>query len=312
MMISPPYELTADSLGKVVTITDHMSGFDADRKNALLDQINDKQRIVYSQYIFDDSVKSNYKNLDLRFSFYAQHKMHFANLEKFKLDYHYIDFKNFVCSFNGTEHLSRQFLVSALHKFKWFNPKYSTKNFKTFKDRIDGNISSFFDNQEQARFYQKFILTDDEKFYDTEYSVKYNRFDHGYSVDALKDIGMNSFVQIVSEVMGTSYYPYVSEKFLFPVIYKSLWVSYAHPNWHSHLEKYYGFKRYDKIFDYRFDAIQNPVVRLIELLSMLAKFEKLSYLDWHDLYLIEQDTIEFNYDWYCSGNYLTFLKANNE
>ena len=56
------------------------------------------------------------------------------------------------------------------------------------------------------------------------------------------------------------------------------------------------------------DQIKNPVIRLVDLLSMLTKFEKLSKLDWHDLYLLEQDTLEYNYDWYRSRKYLEQLK----
>jgi len=61
------------------------------------------------------------------------------------------------------------------------------------------------------------------------------------------------------------------------------------------------------LFDYQFDTIQNPVERLIELMCMISKFSTLSTHDWHDLYLIEQDTVEYNYDHYFSGDYLKWL-----
>jgi len=41
---------------------------------------------------------------------------------------------------------------------------------------------------------------------------------------------------------------------------------------------------------------------------MISKFKSLSSDDWRDLYLIELDTIEYNYDHYFSGNYLKFLE----
>ena len=68
--------------------------------------------------------------------------------------------------------------------------------------------------------------------------------------------------------------------------------------------------KYNKLFDYRFDTIQNPVERLIELITMILKFSVLSASDWNDLYLIEQDTIEYNYDHYFSGKYLKFLTSH--
>jgi hypothetical protein len=80
-------------------------------------------------------------------------------------------------------------------------------------------------------------------------------------------------------------------------------LSYAQPGWHTHLEKFYGFKKYTKLFDYRFDLIQNPVERLVELMTMISKFSTLSLDEWQDLYLLEQDAIEYNYDHYHSRAY---------
>ena len=121
-----------------------------------------------------------------------------------------------------------------------------------------------------------------------------------------------SFLHIVSETIATSYYPFVTEKFLYSIVTRGLFLSYAQPGWHAHIEKYYGFKLYTKLFDYRFDSITNPVERLVELMTMVGKFSKLTPFEWHDLYLIEQDNIEFNYDHYFSGNYLNVLKEFDE
>ena len=107
--------------------------------------------------------------------------------------------------------------------------------------------------------------------------------------------------------MATSYYPFVTEKLLYSVVTRGLFLAYAQPGWHSHLEKYYGFKRYTKLFDYRFDDIQNPIERLVELITMISKFSCLSPAEWTDLYEIEQDTIEYNYNHYFSQQYLECL-----
>ena len=58
----------------------------------------------------------------------------------------------------------------------------------------------------------------------------------------------------------------------------------------------------------RFDSITNPVERVVELMTMISKFSKLTINEWRDLYLIEQDNIEFNYNNYFSGNYLKHIK----
>jgi hypothetical protein len=133
-------------------------------------------------------------------------------------------------------------------------------------------------------------------------------YNHRYNIDNLENKLTESFLHIVSETMATSYYPFVTEKFLYSIVTRGLFLAYAQPGWHDHVEKYYGFKRYTKLFDYRFDAIQNPVERLIELMSMISKFSMLSITDWTDLYLLEQETIEYNYNHFFSGDYLKLLK----
>jgi len=293
---------------------DHLNGFDSDGNNTILEMINscavknDNFYTVVYHNILSDDIKSKYTNLTIKFDPELQDRLNLSCLmpvSKFDQQKY---FNNFICSFNGSEHVSRQFLVSALKKFDWFNSEYCTKNFQTSRDKIDGNISNYFDDVLKEQLYRKFLLTDNEEFYKTMYTNNYVRHDHKANLQALQPSISSSFVQIVSETVATSYYPFVTEKFLYPTLLKTLWVSYAQPNWHSHLEIYYGFKKYNKIFNYDFDHIENPVIRLVELLSMISKFEKLSKLDWHDLYLMEQETIEFNYDWFCSKKYLNKLK----
>ena len=117
-------------------------------------------------------------------------------------------------------------------------------------------------------------------------------------------------MHIVSETMATSYQPHVTEKFFFSIVTHGLFLAYAQPGWHAHLEKYAGFKKYTKLFDYRFDSIQNPVERLVELITMVSKFSHLSRFDWHDLYLMEKDTIDYNYDHYFSEKFVECIKTN--
>jgi hypothetical protein len=95
---------------------------------------------------------------------------------------------------------------------------------------------------------------------------------------------------------------------MYSVVTRGLFLSYAQPKWHDHLEKYYGFKTYKKLFDYKFDSISNPIERLVELMTMISKFSKLSFDELYDMYLIELDTINYNYDHFFSGDYIKYLK----
>ena len=42
---------------------------------------------------------------------------------------------------------------------------------------------------------------------------------------------------------------------------KTLWITFGQLGWHAHVEQYFGFKKYNKIFNYDFDFIQNPNIR---------------------------------------------------
>jgi len=133
------------------------------------------------------------------------------------------------------------------------------------------------------------------------------RYDHASNIYNLEDKLTQSFIHIVSETMATSYYPYVTEKSLYSIVTRGLFLAYAQPQWHAHLSTYYGFKQYNKIFDYSFDEIKNPVKRLIRLMEMISKFAHLSVDDWVDLYQMEMDAIEYNYDHYFSKRYIECL-----
>jgi hypothetical protein len=218
-----------------------------------------------------------------------------------------INFKNFICSFNGSPHTSRKLLAAILHKFGYFDPEYCSKNFSYSINKLDGHLTDYVANHDQ--FYRKFFIADNsDTFFDTIYSFGHIRFDHANNIYNLENKLTESFLHIVSETMATSYYPFVTEKFLYSVVTRGLFLAYAQPGWHTHLEKYYGFKKYTKLFDYHFDTIQNPIKRLVELMSMISKFSILSTDDWRDLYEIEKDAIEYNYNHYFSGNYLTRLQ----
>ena len=314
MIYNYPYKEILDwqnqPLPDTITIKDHLGGFNQDGTNYILDHLNaiaakqnKKLSLVY-HIILDYTVKKNYPNLDIIFDADFQNKANLMELHNYNI-HPEIDFKNFLCSFNGSPHVSRKLLASIIKKFKWFDPEYCSKNFSFNSDIVDGHLSDYLSNIEH-RIYKKFFDNDDE-FCQTKYSFGHIRFNHRNNIYNLESKLTESFLHIVSETMATSYYPFVTEKFLYSVVTRGLFLSYAQPAWHSHIEKYYGFKLYTNLFDYRFDSIQNPVERLVELMSMISKFDKLTPAEWYDLYLLEQDTIEYNYNHYFSGEYLNCL-----
>lgn len=280
-------------------LADHLDGFTIDLDNTIIESLPKVPLSVATEYFLPNKVTTKYPHIDFTFALDAK-----KQILNSLVDYHMhpeLTFDNFLCSFNGSAHVGRRLLVSILNKFRYFDPAYCSKNFSYTESVIDGNITDYVDN----KFYRKFFISaDSEQFFQTIYSFGHNRFYHNKNIYTLERKLTSSFLHVVSETMSTSYLPFITEKFLYSVVTRGLFLAYAQPGWHSHLEMHLGFKKYHKLFDYRFDTIQNPVERLVELMTMISKFSMLSSDEWRDLYLLEMDTIEYNYNHYFSGNYL--------
>lgn len=311
-----PYEDKINLKTTDLQITDHGWNFSDSGTSFVLDRVQDRPLTVWSQYIVDEQIKSNYPNHKFKLDIDLPHSTTSLPTKVLKVGHNLFaeknNIKNFMCCFNGSNNITRHLALGIIYKQGWFNSEYCSKNFIFNNDSIDGKIQDYCG--ESARFYRKFFCNDGEdanRFYSTIVNFDYRPIKHTHNIAQLFKKIDQSFVQIVTETCGHFGYPFVTEKFVYPVVAKTFWVNYAQPGWHAYLTKYYGFKQYS-IFDYSFDQIINPVFRILELISMLSKFRSLSVLDWHDLYLMEQDTIDYNYEWYFSGNYLRQLKHKSQ
>lgn len=291
-----------------VILKDHIGGFDQLLRSPVLDrlqaQANGRTIKVESEYIVDQHIKRNYPNFDFRFSL-PLHKQVLNHFGLYKT-HPKLTFDNFLCTFNGSAHVSRKLVVAIVNRMGWFNPKYCSKNFEMSADMLSGHIKDYVGDRE--KFYWKFFHSNDA-FYEQIFTFGHNRFDHKNNIYALEQQITGSFVHLVSDTLATSYYPFYGEKFLYSVVSRGLFVTYGQPYWHHNLEKYYGFKAFTTLFDYAFDLVTNPIDRLFRLVSMLSPFSSLSVSDWHDLYQLESETIDHNYDHYFSNSYLKTLES---
>jgi len=294
-------------------VVDHLNGFDTDKKNKLLSQLDASARLhqcnptVRVSYVVDDQITKNYPNLKFKFCFDNEQRI-FSQFSNYKM-HPDINFENFVCSFNKAGHVSRKLLVSIMQKFGYFDPAYCSKHFLYSTDTVLGHIQDYAD--EKDCIYNKFFISDNsEEFFQTLFVSDYE-YQHSLNIKYLENKITKSFIHLVSETMATSQYPYITDKFFYSIVTRGLFLAYAQPGWHLHLENIFGFQKYSKIFNYRFDSIEHPLERLVELMCSISKFSILSPADWHDLYQIESDTIEYNYDHYFSGQYLKNLSKYN-
>jgi len=293
----------SDQLTDNIVIHDHLGGFLPGYKNYILEHINNNypgSTVIVSTLLLPE-VNEKYSNIKFE---YNHPYFLFSSLETY-FTHPEIKFENFVCSFNGGSHVSRQILTSMLHKQGMFDSRYSSKNFVVSPESVFGHISNYVDNPELC---SKFIIDFNSEFYNTNYSFGFLKNKHEKNIYNLEGKITNSFLHLVSESMATSAHPFVTEKFLYSIVTRGLYLAYGQVGWHSFVEKYFGFRKFEKIFNYEFDEIQNPIHRLIKLLEMINKFKTLSKDDWRDLYLMEQETIEFNHQHYFSKGYLKQLK----
>jgi len=290
---------------KIIHVNDHMGGFSKDLNNPYLQKLNEKSTEVRTEYIVTEKLQNKYPNI--KFKYYSKYYIrHFSQLSNYT-QHPDIKYKNFLCSFNGSPHVSRQLLVSILNNQGLFDTSFSTKNFTMSNDEVIGHLNFLDLTADEIELYNKFFYN--SKHFNQEiYSIDYTRDEHHNNLIVLQEKLTQSFVHVVSETMAISYYPFVTEKFLYSIVTRGLFLAYAQPDWHAHLEKYFGFKRYTKVFDYSFDNIENPVKRLIRLIETVSKFRYLNKDYLMDLYLLEKDTIEYNYNHYFSGDYIKCIK----
>jgi len=278
---------------------------------SLLDEIVDfcrQKRIenIFTMHVFPDSIRKKYP--DINFFYKEQHVLGDGWKHLKQTNTHPpINIKNFICSFNGSEEVGRQFFVSVLKKMQMFNPHYCSKNFSTNRDTVDGNVSLLSNN---PNLHRKLIVLDEnkEKFYDKFISFNYNKYDHYKNTNYLMNKISESFLNLVCESYATGNLVAITEKCLHSIVCRGLFLCYAQKGWHKLFNNCYGFRNYTKIFNYNFDIVENPVERLIELVTMVQKFANLSPNDWNDLYELQKDDIDYNHEHYFSNSYINCIR----
>lgn len=306
-------EVQVTKRGTEILLLDHINGFDQDFRNDLLQDLDQEANAAGQKYlvrhnqILDARIKSHYPNLDLRFDLDWCEEVMFRQFDDFRCSNTPKQFQNFLCCFMAAEHLSRQFLSAILCQQGLWADHTCTKNFCYSWDTLDGNLARFLD-QRQHRVYRKFFVDPGSDINQRRINQNYQHCANISNLRFLEPIYHTSWINIVANEMGTSYQPIVSEKFLSAIATKSLWLAYGQLGFHEHVEHNYGFRLHRDLFDYDFDSIGNPVLRLVAMIDMISKFRHLSALDWHDLYLLEQETIDHNLDHLQSKAYLAHAR----
>jgi hypothetical protein len=118
------------SLADSLTIVDHLGGFTIDLTCKLLDNLHAQNYLkkIYTQYFINNQIAQRYPSLDIEFSVSLQNKINLQHFTNYNI-HPDLNYKNFICSFNGSAHVSRKLLISILEKFGYYDPAYCSKNF---------------------------------------------------------------------------------------------------------------------------------------------------------------------------------------
>lgn len=293
-----------------IDIQDHLMGFDQELRSPVLDHIHQHcapGTVVSWQYFLDQPIQQNYPRL--RFEFDPQYLRELWPRWFGQVTHRdQAQWQHRMCCFNHSPHVSRQLLVTALQAWQWFDPMVMSKHFEISRRRMDGHITHICDTD--AELYHRLLLSNwSEDFAKQMYRIRPTIiYDHDRNFPHLEPVLRKSWLHLVSETKGTSYYPFITEKFLYSIVTCGLFVAYAQPGWHRHIADFFGFRGFTRIFDYGFDSIANPIHRLVRLLEMLSRFQHLSWHDLHDLYQLEQDAVQHNWDHWISGDWLRHLQ----
>ena len=303
------YNVNLKNVNDSITVVDHLDGFSIEAKSPVLTAVHlqtNEHRTVHCEYIPNTNIKNNYPKLEIKFdvnTWFGENNI--ASIHpKFNASK---NITKFLCSFNNANHTGRILLTSALNSYGYFDPETCSKNFICQPNDILGYLYDLVG--QQAEWYKIFFTQNNSGDFSStqhKFGISPSR-DHGRNQEFLSPRIDASFLHLVSETMATSYYPFVTEKFFYSVAAGNLFLAYAQPGWHHYVTRWFGFRQYNKIFDYRFDSVKNPVIRLITLMDMISKFSRLSLYEWNNLHRIEQETIDYNYEHFASGRYLVHL-----
>jgi hypothetical protein len=278
---------------------DHLNGF-IGNSNVILDKLESlgKQLVVKTEY----PIPIRYNNLTVEWDIDLHEKEALEQLYSYRPNLKHKNITNLVSCFNGGDHVSRQLLVAGLYKFGLYSKETCSKTFSMTVDKLDGHVEAL----SNRLVYTHCLIertTEFEQFCLSKNSFKYKRSRNDYlsGLKVLEPIISSCFITIVSETIATSEVPFISEKFLYPLVCKRPWIGYAQPGWHAQLRDLYGFQLFDEIIDYSFDCIVNPVERLIKMLYEVKKFETVSMEQLNEyIYFNLVDKLNYNYNHYMS------------
>jgi hypothetical protein len=292
---------------------DHLYGFDSNYFSPQLSEVAPGK--VQVEYIVPDHLRLRYPQLEIQFSaFLMIQNNHFGKFLHIKQS-DPVDARertNFLCSFNRSKHNCRvQFLLNLFTE-GFYSSEFCSKHF-TISD------SEWLDFVKNApdEIKDKFSLSSIFKFLQTDvrhgvFPVPNNQI--GYISKDLKDLTplmQKSFITAVSETVAGSYIPFPTEKICFPIATKSLWIAYAQPGYYQFIERYMGIKLPLGI-DYYFDSVQDPTQRLHALMNELKKLSQLGEHQKVELYELNRDILDYNFDLLTSGEMIANLWRHDE
>mgnify|MGYP007083429990 CR=1 FL=1 len=286
---------------KTIWLQDHFGSFDYRFRNYFLDLIPDGYT-VYSEYQFPEEVHRAYPQLQLKFSawlwLYANRIWPIsdtANLLARPSNRR----QTFLSAFFRSNQPERHGIMAMLNDRGWFNPDFCSKHFELDPEQLI-RLGIEYD-QVDPNFATTIVKHD-----------FVSPGDHVHNLQTLSEIIQSSFVHFVVETKAwdtTVCFP--TEKFLYAVANRTLWLATAPPNYHKMINQQFGF-RLHSCFDYFFDSRWEQRDRLSLLLEQFQQFSKYTPAQWQQIYAAEQDTLEYNYQRLASMEFFDHVVRSDQ
>jgi hypothetical protein len=186
------------------------------------------------------------------------------------------EFRYNLISYNNQSHPHRCELIDLLYKNGLFEKNLISWHHSNFTNLYNKAKNSPYNSPYDFKYWTpKKMLLDDN-------------YEHTKNQSYLSSSYFQSFAQLVSEATENAIF--LTEKTAYPLFLKKPFLVATAPGFHSFLQSL-GFKLYDEIFNYDFDAIIDRTERYERLLE---NFSKLKNLNLTELYEIVKNKLEYN------------------
>jgi len=126
-----------------------------------------------------------------------------------------------------------------------------------------------------------------------------------YYIGAIEQC-MESFVHVVTETCFWEQKKHLTEKIFKPIVLKQPFILLGCSDNLKYLKEY-GFKTFDKWWSEDYDDIEDPILRLRTVCTLLEKICKMSNAEIKNILRDMEEVLEYNFQWFYSRDFVNMI-----